>query len=53
MSDVLNDADPAATVALGERVVRNLTAEEYEATYATGTVHGEGLAETDAQGVAL
>lgn len=39
VSAPLHDDDPAAAVTTPAGVVRNLTAEEYAATYATGTPH--------------
>lgn len=39
MTDPLHDDDPTAEVTTPAGVVRNLTAEEYAATYATGTAH--------------
>jgi hypothetical protein len=51
MTDILNNDDPTAEVVLQDgRVVRNLTAEEYAATFATGTVHGEGIPDRDDAG---
>lgn len=39
---LLHEDDPQAEVVMPDgRVVRNLSAEEYAATYATGTVHDE------------
>jgi hypothetical protein len=54
MSDeTLHDDDQAAEITLGDgRVVRNLTPEEYAATYADGTPHaipGDVLAEVEAE----
>lgn len=52
MSDVLHeDVEQSVTLPDG-RVVTNLSAEEYAATYASGTVHGIGLSDPDDVGVA-
>lgn len=41
MPDVLHEDDPDAELRYADgSVVRNLTAEEYAATYAEGTTHG-------------
>lgn len=39
MAEPLHEDDPTAEVSTQAGVVRNLSAEEYAATYATGTVH--------------
>lgn len=53
MSDVLHEDDNTAEVTLEDgRVVRNLSAEEYAASYAGGTPHSVYLPETDEAGVA-
>jgi hypothetical protein len=39
MTEPLHDDDPAATVEVDGRQVRNLTAEEYAASYADGQPH--------------
>lgn len=39
MTKPLHDDDPAAEVTTPAGVVRNLTADEYATTYATGTPH--------------
>lgn len=51
MADILNDDDLRATVTLPDgRVVKNLTPEEYAATYADGSVHGADIEESDVRG---
>lgn len=53
MSDVLHEDDQTASVTLEDgRVVRNLSAEEYAASYAGGTPHNVYLPDADEAGVA-
>lgn len=52
MNDVLHEDDDTAEVTLEDgRVVRNLSAEEYAATYVDGTPHNVYLPDTDETGV--
>ena len=52
MYETLHEDSLDATVEVDGRTVKNMTAEEYAATYQDGTVHGKDLPDPDEPGVA-